>query len=84
MLAQVMRILKVLYAHQILMGQNCTVGELSRLTKIPYSTVQRRLQMAEKSELVEQEVVGYKSTGKRVFWLNDKGLSWVECSKELL
>lgn len=84
MLAQVMLILKKLYAVQVLSGENCTVGELSRMSKIPYSTVKRRLRMAKNSDLICEELVSYKTTGKRVFWLTEKGLSWVECSKELL
>lgn len=84
MLAQVVKILKTLYVHQVLMGQNCTVGELAKATKIPYSTVRRRLEMASKSKLVECDVVSYKSTGKRVFWLSESGLSWVADTKELM
>jgi len=83
MLDQIVRILKVLYSHQVLLGQNCTVGELARATKIPYSTVKRRLISAEKSKLIESEAVPYKSTGKVVFWLNDDGMDFVECSREL-
>lgn len=83
MLAKVMRVLKLLYAHQVLMGENCTVGELSRGTKIPYTTVKRMLEKAEKSQLVEGLVFPYKSTGKRVYSLTPAGLNWVECSKEL-
>lgn len=83
MLAQVVRILKQAYAVQVLTGQHLTVGELSRYTKIAPSTVRRRLQMARKSRLVDSEYVGYKSTGKQVFWLTEEGMSFVECAKEL-
>jgi hypothetical protein len=83
MLAQVLRLLKHIYAVQVLTGENVTVGELERATKIPYSTIKRRLAQAEKSDLICYEVVSYKSTGKRVFWLSDKGMNFVECSKEL-
>lgn len=84
MLEQVLKILKNLYAQQVLLGKISTVGELSKECKIPYSTTKRRLIMAEKSGLVEWELVDYKSTGKRVFWLTEKGLDWVSNCKELL
>jgi len=83
MLAQVARILKQLYARQILLGQNMTVGELAKELKMSYSTVKRRLLMAEKSGLIVQELLPYKATGKRVFWLSEDGLNWVACYKEM-
>lgn len=84
MLQRLARILKTLYAHQVLLGQNCTVGELEKELGIPYSSVKRILEKAENSRLVENQVLPYKSTGKRVFQLTEKGLDWVSCCKELL
>ena len=84
MLQRLARILKTLYAHQILLGQNCTIGELEKELKIPYSSVKRILERAENSDLVMNQVVPYKSTGKRVFQLTEKGANWVSCCKELL
>lgn len=83
MLASLARILKSIYATQILMGQNVTVGEVSRATKIPYSTVKRRLEMAEKNKLICSDVLPYKTTGKRVFWLSEDGVNWVACWQEM-
>lgn len=83
MLEQVARILKQVYAQQILLGQNMTVGEIAKELKMSYSTVKRRLLLAEKSNLVVSEILPYKATGKRVFWLSEDGLNWVSCYREM-
>lgn len=83
MLAQVLRILKSIYLAQAGMGQNSTIGEISRSTKIPYSTVKRRLDQAYNSGYVQCEIVSYKTTGKWVFWLTDEGKDFIACSKEM-
>lgn len=77
MLHRVMVVLKALYRRTIFFLDPITIGELVRSTGLPYSTVRRRLETAQNSELVDSEIRPYKSTGKRVFWLTEKGMDWV-------
>ena len=60
-----------------------TIGQLSEKTKIPYSTLRRFLTTAENSNLVDCELQPYKSTGRRVFWLNEQGVEWLASWIEL-
>lgn len=77
MLHRVMVVLKALYRRTIFFLDPITIGELVRSTGLPYSTIRRRLETAQNSGLVESEIRAYKTTGKRVFWLTEKGLEWV-------
>lgn len=83
MLHKVMWILKVMRSHTILSLEPMTIGELSRISKKPYSSVRRWLEIALNSELVEFDERPYKATGKRVFWITEKGFDWLEGYREL-
>lgn len=83
MLHKLERILKAIYTPQALMGQNSTIGEVEKTTKIPYSTIRRYLDKAIRLGLVETEYHDYKATGKHVFWLSEKGQSFIAQFKEL-
>lgn len=83
MLHKVMLVLKATLARTIFLLDPITVGEVSRSTKIPYTSVRRYLEIAERSELVESEIRPYKATGKRVYWLTEKGIVWVNGYREL-
>lgn len=78
MLHKVMVVLKTLQAQQIVSGEKVTIGEISRMSKIPKTTVRRLLGIAENSNLVDCETVNYKSTGKRVFWITATGGQWLD------
>lgn len=83
MLHKVMIVLRAMRALYFKIWRKMSIGEISRAAKIPYSTTRRLLDKAFNSDLVDCEIVDYKSTGKRVFWLTDKGIDWLASYREL-
>jgi hypothetical protein len=78
MLHKIMVILAKMRAYYVQRLQPVTIGELARFANKPYSSVKRWLEIAENSGLIESDIRPYKSTGKRVFWLTDKGFVWLD------
>lgn len=83
MLHKVMLTLRALRTLQFETLQKVTVGEISKRSRMSYSSVRRYLQTALNSELVDCEMQDYKKTGKRVFWLTEKGIDWLIGYREL-
>lgn len=65
-------------------GEHPTVGQVAKASKAPYSTVKRYLEKAEKLNLVESGKVEYKTTGKRVYTLTERGHEFLSQFRELL
>jgi len=83
MLAKMIRILKTA---RLLWGMGApftTVGELSRWTKIPKSTVRRHIEKASKLGLVHLEFNRYKTTGVWEIRLTSIGQELIESQKEM-
>lgn len=56
-----------------------TIGETAKDAELPKSTVRRHLETLAKEGYLTCEIVSYKSTGKRVYFVTEKGL---EASKD--
>ena len=84
MLHKVMRVLKSMLLLYTISPQKMTAGELQHWLGLSYSSVRRYLEIAQNSGLVDSELMPYKSTGKHVFWITEKGLEWVHSYRELI
>ena len=54
-----------------------TIGQFSRRTGMPYSSVRRYLEELVNEGYVGTQCIKYKSTGKNIFWLTSKGFKWI-------
>jgi len=83
MLAKKITILRTMMQYHKDKGGVVTVGEVSRASKIPKSTVRRLLTALYFSGHVDEKYVPYKSTGKRIFGIKTKGVELALSQKAL-
>lgn len=83
MLAKLHSVIRFASLAEWINGENPTIGQVSRYSHKPYSTVKRYLEKAEKLGLVESGKVEYKTTGKTVYALTEKGIEFLKSYREL-
>jgi len=84
MLHRMILIIKALSVFSVVGESRVTAGMLSDYTKIPYSTVRRTLDVMQTRGLVKQSFSLYKSTGKWVFSVTQKGSELMLSQLEML
>jgi len=78
------KMVKITACARLLWGMGAaftTVGELSRWTKIPKSTVRRVVDRLVELGIIHAEFNDYKATGRWELRLTEKGKTWADGNK---
>jgi len=73
MLHKIVQIIKALAVFRLAGESEITRGKIAKYTGYSYSSVKRAIEIAKHRGLMSEEIAEYKSTGKYVFAVTQKG-----------